>query len=238
MHTIRHNVFETNSSSTHSITLQPRSGKQNIKGMTVYFDEFGWEFKRYNDAATKASYIYTALDENDPPGLKKFRRVWNELVKKEDLKLQPKEESSWHYVDHGCEHLLDMLKEYPKLETYQGLYDFIACGSNWLFTGNDNSEEPPNHKTTPEELKKMRTVITLGGASMRCMSDSASILTALTSLCYQSTDILRDDRSSYWSFDHSQLNPNNEYVVFKRHKYGSPDILETHALKLSIHHEK
>lgn len=59
-------VFETNSSSSHSITL-PKSEARLIGQLYVdadgicriYPGEFGWGFDRFTDAATKASYALT-----------------------------------------------------------------------------------------------------------------------------------------------------------------------------------
>lgn len=53
---IRHNVFETNSSSTHSICI-PK--KTDIKRDSIYFGigEYGWE----NDEVDAPSYLYTAI---------------------------------------------------------------------------------------------------------------------------------------------------------------------------------
>jgi hypothetical protein len=56
----RFNVFETNSSSTHSICISKESHK-NILPSQVEFrgKDFGWEEAIYTDVESKASYIYT-----------------------------------------------------------------------------------------------------------------------------------------------------------------------------------
>lgn len=66
MKQVRHKVFETNSSSTHSISI---STNNPVTMDTLYVDEtgtviiypgeFGWEVEEYTDAQTKASYCYT-----------------------------------------------------------------------------------------------------------------------------------------------------------------------------------
>ena len=60
---IRRGVFETNSSSVHSISII----KDDFKGsLPVKFTidcngEFGWEVKTYDDAQSKAAYMYQAI---------------------------------------------------------------------------------------------------------------------------------------------------------------------------------
>lgn len=63
---IRRNVFETNSSSCHSITLGNLSIKEkNIKRYTSLIfqgGEFGWEYIEYNTPQDKLSYYLSALE--------------------------------------------------------------------------------------------------------------------------------------------------------------------------------
>lgn len=60
MKQIRLNVFETNSSSTHSIAI---SKKHPVIGNYIWFGigDFGWE----NDCVDRADYLYTAILEQD-----------------------------------------------------------------------------------------------------------------------------------------------------------------------------
>ena len=57
MRQIRSSVFETNSSSTHSIAI-PRSSPL-IKGIAFQIGEFGWGF----NSVDPADYFYTAIYE-------------------------------------------------------------------------------------------------------------------------------------------------------------------------------
>ena len=65
MKIVRNKVFETNSSSTHSITVPLQKDDNNIqlKGLviTIPLGEFGWEYGIYNDITSRLSYIYTAI---------------------------------------------------------------------------------------------------------------------------------------------------------------------------------
>lgn len=60
MKTIRHSMFETNSSSSHSISISKEKVlPANIpKFIQFNLDDFGWEF----DEANKANYLYTAAE--------------------------------------------------------------------------------------------------------------------------------------------------------------------------------
>lgn len=59
---IRRSVFETNSSSTHSISIVKEPTNIHFP-TTMEFNvgEFGWEWKIYSDYRSKASYLYTAI---------------------------------------------------------------------------------------------------------------------------------------------------------------------------------
>lgn len=71
MKQIRQCVFETNSSSTHSITIRKRGLDPNY--MRVYDDgyihvelgEFGWECENYDMQSDKLSYVVTMLAEKN-----------------------------------------------------------------------------------------------------------------------------------------------------------------------------
>lgn len=62
---IRRNVFETNSSSTHSISIIKESEKDILSNLPPVLEipllEFGWEFETYNDTYTKLGYLWQAI---------------------------------------------------------------------------------------------------------------------------------------------------------------------------------
>ena len=71
MKTTRYNIFETNSSSSHSITISKDltatldSIPLDSKGVLhVYPDEFGWGVDEFTDPEPKASYCYTWVKLN------------------------------------------------------------------------------------------------------------------------------------------------------------------------------
>lgn len=73
MKTIRNNVFETNSSSSHSLCIA-ECDLDNLDGMIYPNEEgkiiltggqFGWGYEEYNDSLTKANYCAVAFLENE-----------------------------------------------------------------------------------------------------------------------------------------------------------------------------
>jgi len=71
---VRHNVFETNSSSTHSVSISKKLNGIDAPGDLVVseednkvharFGEFGWEVRDYRQASTKLSYYLTMMYES------------------------------------------------------------------------------------------------------------------------------------------------------------------------------
>lgn len=59
---IRRSVFETNSSSTHSISIVREPTNIHFPtALEFNVGDFGWEWKIYSDYRSKASYLYTAI---------------------------------------------------------------------------------------------------------------------------------------------------------------------------------
>ena len=63
--TIRQGVFETNSSSTHSICIAKDAKLTIPKSLHFDFGEFGWECDILKSPIEKASYLYTGLIANN-----------------------------------------------------------------------------------------------------------------------------------------------------------------------------
>lgn len=149
MKTIRKGVFETNSSSTHSISLELGLEWDTIEPekdgvIRFYGMDFGWEWRVYNDAYTKAEYCLA-----DKIGQEKIRQIV------EDFTGCPVEfmfdEDDWgiFYIDHqSC----GTAKE--EFDSDDELRDFIFNKSSILFTGNDNSDPPDNFYDPPGTVYK------------------------------------------------------------------------------------
>ena len=143
---IRNSVFETNSSSTHSIAI-PKSANQ-IDHASFHTDEFGWELRQAN----AADYFYTALYETSTTKeelnnrLEKLKNILNEYGI--DYYLSNPSTHIYHddydnkdylclddgYIDHGYE-LHDFVDEL--LNDGDKFVRFISGGL--VFTSNDNS---------------------------------------------------------------------------------------------------
>jgi len=118
MKQVRQSAFETNSSSSHSITI----AEGDFKPDTLYIEdgvleihpgEYGWEHETYYDAATKASYCLTWLKGEDARHSEEdeemFIKVLKEVTGAREVKFVPvfteetKSQSDfwqWGYIDH------------------------------------------------------------------------------------------------------------------------------------------
>lgn len=150
---IREKVFETNSSSSHSISLGKDTGKQFLLD-TLYPDqngtitltggEFGLEWFKENDALEKANYAAVASMYNNS-----FRETLIQVIKDqtgcEEVIFNFSDDynsPNWSYIDH------ESVGTCPT--DYEGLKDFIFNKNSWLFGGNDNSTPDPTFYHVPE----------------------------------------------------------------------------------------
>lgn len=147
MKTVRHAVFETNSSSTHSISINSDtelygSITPDENGViTLTGGRFGWEWKRYNDCLTKANYCAIDSDGSDEKR-NMLREVIMEHTGASDVVFQVTtsyKDDEYSYIDHqsvGTSH--------PTFSSKENLKNFIFNRNSYLFTGNDNDYEPAN----------------------------------------------------------------------------------------------
>lgn len=137
---IRKGVFETNSSSTHSIAIPRSCGTPNY--MSFHVGEFGWAFEEVD----AADYFYTALyttSETITELEAKTERL-KDILRSYDIEadfayIECEERNGWlshdGYIDHGYE-LKDFVDEL--LNDGNKLVRFLSGGL--VFTGNDNSD--------------------------------------------------------------------------------------------------
>ena len=139
---IRNGVFETNSSSAHSIsiaddtkefvfdTLYPdENGSIIING-----DEFGRDWFKYNDARTKASYAALSLG---------LHSVLIDVIKEQTGALEVGLKVDEGYIDHQSYGLIPTNKE--------KLRNFIFNKNSWLFGGNVTSSDIDNCRLLVKE---------------------------------------------------------------------------------------
>jgi hypothetical protein len=160
----RHGVFETNSSSTHSITISKAEMLEQVdlSGQTLVLDgdEFGWEWRRYNDWETKANYCAQFLSRSQSYGEKatvdEFRAEMLEEVIKEHTGASSVAVVPTGYIDHDSVHVAN-----DAFKDEESLRNFIFNPNSYLFTGNDNEEAPPNFYD-PVEVKYTHKVCFTG----------------------------------------------------------------------------
>ena len=136
---IRGKVFETNSSSTHSITITPNSSGiydtiiPDNGVITLVGGQFGWEWEKYNDPLTKANYAAVYAQNNS----NKLNTLINVIKDHTGAKEVVLDVSG--YIDHDSINKAD-----PAFVSDDKLKDWLFNSESWLFTGNDNEAAPPN----------------------------------------------------------------------------------------------
>ena len=142
---IRSGVWETNSSSSHSVSIADDT-KQFVMDnlypddqgiIHVYSDEFGWDWFKHNDAETKVKYAAQQFQNNDTT-LDLIREIIMEQTGASDVIFN----LDGGYIDHDSYGILESGKEY--------LRNFIFNKNSWLFGGNDNSSTTPTFYDVPE----------------------------------------------------------------------------------------
>lgn len=154
---IRQNVFETNSSSTHCISVVCEGADTvgtDISYLEFELGEFGWEWEKYNTIHSKASYLWTAIvhspERNYEIDAERIRR-W---LEEEGIEVSfDYTKCTWNdkyfegYVDHTED--LPPFIEYV-LESKEHLISFLFDSNSCICTGNDNDDEDICFVTMPE----------------------------------------------------------------------------------------
>jgi hypothetical protein len=157
---IRYGVFETNSSSSHSLTIVSNNKKNTIASImetiacirashlrlsgkvdvSVDMIGFGWEFEKYNGFHTKTAYLLTGIflsNQNSWEYAKENSHELQMLMKviREEvgLDLELPDKSLVSYIDHQSS---DVYKE--AFESESVLKMFLFNPESYLETGNDN----------------------------------------------------------------------------------------------------
>lgn len=111
MKKIRQQVFETNSSSCHSITISNTGNlfqtlyPDDNGNIVLYGDEFGWGVETHNDVATKASYLVTHLKTVSDHNEEMFVKVIKEHTGAKNVIIEPNGDKffPYGYIDHQSE---------------------------------------------------------------------------------------------------------------------------------------
>ena len=157
---IRSNVFGTNSSSVHTITIS-NNFPQSIDNY-IFFDrgEYGWEWEIYNSSQDKANYLYECMIDlfyHNNSLKEKCNRIREELALYNvgcDFAEVNENNIFDGYVDHGSqnEELVNYLLDNP-----DKLIDYLFNDTSYIATGNDNVDSMyctwENSKPTNNEIQ-------------------------------------------------------------------------------------
>lgn len=147
MKQIRKGVFETNSSSTHSICIAKNVELTIAESLHFEFGEFGWEYDTLHSVRQKASYLYTGLIGNNR---KEDADRIIELLRDRGIEVTAEEPTykkyssgdmyvtNGGYVDHSY-NLQDFLDAVCKDE--DKLMNYLFSDLSYIITGNDNAED-------------------------------------------------------------------------------------------------
>lgn len=143
MQVIRAGVFETNSSSTHSISIAGKTDTLDTFPLDndickVHPGEFGWEEETHHSASMKASYCLTFLKSCSEERQEHLSQMLKEVLKNETGKVVEFVSASdefykWGYIDHQSDFVCA-----EAFESKENLRNFIFNPESWLRTDNDN----------------------------------------------------------------------------------------------------
>ena len=141
---IRTNVFETNSSSTHTLNISKKPVDNMPGHIDFHLGEFGWQF----DDANFADYLYTAImdldsefnEERHAKAQERLNKIRNLLnANGITYTFEKPRDNIWFYVDHAetleMEGTLDAILDNDDL-----LMRALMRPESVIHMGNDNSE--------------------------------------------------------------------------------------------------
>ena len=152
---IRNSVFETNSSSIHTIAITKYNGssKNNIT-LEAQTGNFGWEHELYMLPKDKLSYLWTAIycladdeawgEEKDfvkhAQILEDWKKIISPVFAEYNIEIEYKHVDPFSFdydIDHGYKlnNMLEDFKNNPKL-----MVDFVMGEKSVIETYNDNGE--------------------------------------------------------------------------------------------------
>lgn len=170
----RNNVFETNSSSTHSITIADDLGDtldiipmDSDGSITLKGEAFGWSWQRYNDARTKATYCMVhAAETKDRTKLGMLRQVLKDYTKASEINLEAFGKSAYQEDQLTAQGNIDHQSTGVASEAFDSketLARFIFDPRSWLMLGNDNDYPPDSFFYYPER-DKLDGILTIEGS--------------------------------------------------------------------------
>lgn len=152
MKQIRMGVFETNSSSTHSITISDEQTDalmdtlpmNESNEVVLTGGEFGWEEESYNDALTKANYLAVYIEQWAGDDSDRLKEMFERIIKEQTgcTEIVYGRVSRWGdsdpdlgYIDHQS---VEGYALHWLFESGDDLRNFIFNPESILVTDNDN----------------------------------------------------------------------------------------------------
>lgn len=141
---IREKLPETNSSSSHSVVISTKKDytvdetlKLNSNGdLEIPSRDFGWEWEKYNDCMTKLQYVVGILSRSNSNN-KKLKKLFDIVQEMTGANKVLYDETNPIEIDHNSSDIFSEI-----IESKESMKSFIFSKNSWLFTGNDNSDEP------------------------------------------------------------------------------------------------
>lgn len=138
--TIRNNVFETNSSSTHSMcivhdNLDAKQLKKIQKNVVFKAEYFGWENNFINSVEGKASYLFSIASTISPSEREDFKNRVFEWLGEIGVEATFIDSNDSYLVDH-YDGALDFYNYV--MHTKNHLIRYLFSDKSFVITGNDN----------------------------------------------------------------------------------------------------
>lgn len=142
----RRAVFETNSSSTHSICIVKCRKSELLlpSKLTFHCGEFGWEWMRYSDMDSKASYLYTAiLLLYSPTAIEDLKRRLYDWLAQDGIDAdfeEPIRNKRYDYYENIDIDHVGETREFVEavMHSKNRLYRYLFSENSFVLTGNDN----------------------------------------------------------------------------------------------------
>lgn len=154
---IRKNVFETNSSSTHAVSIFRGSNYSIPEKIVIRPGEFGWDCETFSDPESKLAYLYTWIlnkcksyeynevtekidDHYDYKKLKDYQyRIKSKLLEAGVKEVEFEKCNGW-FEDGYIDHSEDLYNEDLEAILEDYFEDYVFNYASYIETGNDNDD--------------------------------------------------------------------------------------------------
>ena len=146
---IRRSVFETNSSSTHSISISKKPVTiDTTKVIGFEIGEYGWE----NDCVSAKNYLYTAIMSFDDS--EELLKKMIDILDKNNVKYclgevithkETYDDEVYTYLDNGyIDHCGNVREFVETVLDNEDMFIRLIFGDSCVYTGNDNQDNIPD----------------------------------------------------------------------------------------------